>query len=659
MFITATGSADKYGPIHDFILRQLELLNMPKNGRLYDHQDLILAFSWYTRSRTLYDSLREVLKLPAISTLRQITRKSKNTSDIKLYSAFFDQREERERAVIAIIDEIYVKADISNSGGVLYGFAEDNEEKEATTVLCIMIKCLFGGKKFVARLVPCSNLTSGFQFEVTSSVLLTLGECGATVIAIINDNNKVNQAFFNLFEPLDPQKPWIVRSLSNPSQQMFLMYDPVHIIKNLRNNWITERTRTLCFPVIDYFASNVFQSRYACWKHLQDLYQHESMQPTKLSRLTKASIEPSNIEKQKVSLALNVFSDETCSALKFSSVSTDQTKTTALFIEQVLKLWKLLNCKSPVASKRLNDVDRQVIRDTEEGRRPINTLYNWIYVARMMYPHERARNMTLTRETSSALEWTCSCLIDLALYLLRTEEKWKHDWVALGFFQQDDIERHFGHFRMSAGCNYYLTVKDIINTHSLDRAKIFLKVQSEDLDDLHATKDAHHCPSCDLPLTGTERLLLNEIADKNMLLQSDIDHRMAMVYIAGYIAFKHKQLEGIIPQEDPMMAYFNDRNRGKLKCPSYELVNFMLIAFAFYMQSPHHRLMCRNRLSAIISKFPAIFHLQLDLPKEAIRRVANILMKRFAIQTNIEKRGAGPSQKKMAKLTSTSTSARQ
>ena len=153
-------------------------------------------------------------------------------------------------------------------------------------------------------------------------------------------------------------------------------------------------------------------------------------------------------------MALNVFSDETCSALKFSSVSTDQTKTTALFIEQVLKLWKLLNCKSPVASKRLNDVDRQVIRDTEEGRRAINILYNWIYVARMMYPPERARNMTLTRETSSALEWTCSCLIDLALYLLRTEEKWKHDWVALGFFQQDDIERHFGHFRMSAGCNY-------------------------------------------------------------------------------------------------------------------------------------------------------------------------------------------------------------
>ena len=122
-------------------------------------------------------------------------------------------------------------------------------------------------QKFVARLVPSSNLTSSFHFEVTCNVLLALGECEATVIAVIYDNNKVNQAFKKLY------KPFIVRSLSNQSLQMFLMFDPVHIIKNLRKYWITERTRTLCFPVIDSFANNVVQSCFACWNHLQDLYQ--------------------------------------------------------------------------------------------------------------------------------------------------------------------------------------------------------------------------------------------------------------------------------------------------------------------------------------------------------------------------------------------------
>ena len=220
--------------------------------------------------------------------------------------------------------------------------------------------------------------------------------------------------------------------------------------------------------------------------------------------------------------------------------------------------------------------------------------------------------------------------MELTHYLLTIQDPWRHDWVALGFFQQDDIERHFGHFRMSAGCNYYITVKDIINTHSLDRAKDLLNI-TEDLDEINYK---HHCSSCEQPLSDNELLILDEIAENDMLSTADLDHKMAMVYIAGYVAFKNKQLVGSIPSSDPMMAYFNDRNRGKLKCPSIELVNFMLIAFAFYKQSNEQ--MCRVRLTSILAKFPQVFQLDLVLPKSALTCVSNILMKRFALQANNE-----------------------
>ena len=56
----------------DFILRQIQLINAPKNTRLYDQNDLCQAFSWYARSRALYADLRDHIQLSSIATLKRI-----------------------------------------------------------------------------------------------------------------------------------------------------------------------------------------------------------------------------------------------------------------------------------------------------------------------------------------------------------------------------------------------------------------------------------------------------------------------------------------------------------------------------------------------------------------------------------------------------------
>ncbi|GFS25477.1 group XV phospholipase A2, partial [Elysia marginata] len=61
------------------------------------------------------------------------------------------------------------------------------------------------------------------------------------------------------------------------------------------------------------------------------------------------------------------------------------------------------------------------------------------------------RIKSLTKDTANALHWTCKCLIELANFLLTTDSALRHQYVALGFFQQNDIEHHFAHFRMAAG----------------------------------------------------------------------------------------------------------------------------------------------------------------------------------------------------------------
>ena len=82
-------------------------------------------------------------------------------------------------------------------------------------------------------------------------------------------------------------------------------------------------------------------TKYACWKDLTDLYDHESNQLFKMSSLTKAAVYPRPVEKQKVSLVLNVFSDKTAAGLESSSIATPSSSDTAEFCGEAVETFQL------------------------------------------------------------------------------------------------------------------------------------------------------------------------------------------------------------------------------------------------------------------------------------------------------------------------------
>ena len=55
------------------------------------------------------------------------------------------------------------------------------------------------------------------------------------MVVIIFDGNEVNQSFIEKFGTISP---WRTR-------KKFLLYDYVRLIKNIRNNWITEKNQKL------------------------------------------------------------------------------------------------------------------------------------------------------------------------------------------------------------------------------------------------------------------------------------------------------------------------------------------------------------------------------------------------------------------------------
>ena len=71
------------------------------------------------------------------------------------------------------------------------------------------------------------------------------------------DGSRVNQALFKKFDTIEP---WRTK------ENMFLLFDFVHLMKTVRNNWITEKTQEL------EFVKNGIK-RVARWSDIKRLYQ--------------------------------------------------------------------------------------------------------------------------------------------------------------------------------------------------------------------------------------------------------------------------------------------------------------------------------------------------------------------------------------------------
>ena len=76
---------------------------------------------------------------------------------------------------------------------------------------------------------------------------------------------------------------------------MFLLFDYVHLLKNIRNNWITEKIQKLSFEL------NCEQMN-AKWSNIKKLHQLEINNLVKMSKLSQVAVRPKPIERQKYQL---------------------------------------------------------------------------------------------------------------------------------------------------------------------------------------------------------------------------------------------------------------------------------------------------------------------------------------------------------------------
>ena len=239
---------------------------------------------------------------------------------------------------------------------------------------------------------------------------------------MICDDNRVNQKCFKKFLTV-PGKPWLTQD------GMFLFFDYVHLLKNIRNNWITEKCSELKF-----YDNGI--EMVAKWEILKSLYKREKDEIIKLSKLTEVSVYPKPIERQKVSHCLKFFCDETIAALKTTTyLPIDETNETVIFLEKILKFWKIVSTKEIYGDLRKKDPLRKTVSDVQDEN--LQYLRDFAKLSKSMRGKQGKRIKSLTKDTSEAIEHTCYGLVEMCEHLLESG----FDFVMLGEFTSDFLEK--------------------------------------------------------------------------------------------------------------------------------------------------------------------------------------------------------------------------
>ena len=325
-----------------------------------------------------------------------------------------------ERHVFLLIDEIYVAKRVEYGSGEIQGLTD--EGSVASTLLCFMIKSLAGKYKDVVALYPMSKLTASKQFDCYKEVMQLLHGLSLNVVGISVDNATTNRKFY-----IDYLCDGVLKtSVTDPvtGQPIFLIFDPVHNLKNVYNNFQSRKIFE-CPPMGDNFHDGCR----AAFSDVRDLYDFESTMSLKKAHSLKfAALDLKSIEKTSVKLAVSVFCESTRDALNFYSEHEGKAalKQTADFISLIIKLWNVLNVKTCSKGKHKRDFTMDPVKSSLDWK--LDFLREF---ADFLLRWELSKKPGLTKETFLAMRHTCIAVAECAVYLL---DRCSFNYVLLGHF---------------------------------------------------------------------------------------------------------------------------------------------------------------------------------------------------------------------------------
>ena len=178
-----------------------------------------------------------------------------------------------------------------------------------------------------------------------------------------------------------------------------------------------------------------------------------------------------------------------------------------------------------------------------------------------------------------ALRHTCQALTGLTKYLINYCD---FKYVLLGKIQSDAIERRFGHIRQLSGANYFISMRQLLESDRKLRALSLVKYSHISVKDIEEAVQAKHSP--DYETTSEAEVLYGDLQFNILPNKNDLG---VIYYVTGYccrslvrtnkcekckeatisdVCYSHQD---VIP--DDAHEFLADINRGGLWKPTPEL----------------------------------------------------------------------------------------
>ena len=230
------------------------------------------------------------------------------------------------------------------------------------------------------------------------------------------------------------------------------------------------------------------------------------------------------------------------------------------------------------------------------------------------------RSKQLTMDTAKSLHHTLNGMVELCRHLLATG----HDFVMLGEFNNDPIERLFGQIRQGSGGTYFVSALSTLEKLDIMKAKLLLKLNADDVLKLD-TDAGHSCAKCGYKMDEE----ICEVFDHLPEFEEKIsrDNKMSLVHIAGYVTRHDSE-----PTEEDLLNtttfyhqkygdYTDTLDRGWLNIPTDNACQWTFFAYLMFNAVKNH--VCRKSLSAIFMEVSKSFGF--DMTTVHARVLSNIL----------------------------------
>lgn len=438
-----------------FITEQLSLILKKPQNRRYSKNMILTAIILQSHSTACYESLlkADILTLPSVSSIRRICHGFQTETSQQMKSYLMSRRKnlnEFESTVVLIFDEMYVFETIDYSSNAFYGLAT-NKNAPASTILTFMVKSLAGKYCDVVGMFPIHGFNVEILNDVFRKVMQLVLEVGFDCVCCVSDNHPINRSFFKTLGGGS-----LRHSVPNPcdaQKDLFLLIDPTHNVKNIYNNF-QRRTH------IQFTETDAFPKIMANFNHIRDLYDTERHLALRMAhKLNEKVLNPSVTNRTSVKLAAAIFHESTYSALQYFSTNDESKKKwgeTAEFLKLIHDLWAIVNVKTKDVGYRKRDEKRLPISSSFDERLNLLGKFEDLFKASAA----QSGKEKLSNETLQALVLMCQTLRHIVPHLLQKGFR----YVLLGHLQSDPLEHRFGQYRQRSGSNYFLAVKQVLES---------------------------------------------------------------------------------------------------------------------------------------------------------------------------------------------------